>query len=141
MPSGDIRRGQAIFNAAKANCRACHTIGYVGGKTGPDLTRIGSIRTEADLVESIVYPSASFVRSYEPERFELADGRTLNGNVKSDRGDAIVLTIAADREETIRKADIEKRIPGTVSVMPSGFDQQLSKQELADLVAFLKACR
>jgi putative membrane-bound dehydrogenase-like protein len=141
LPSGDIRRGQAIFNAAKANCRACHTIGYVGGKTGPDLTRIGSIRTEADLVESIVYPSASFVRSYEPERFELADGRTLNGNVKSDRGDAIVLTIAADREETIRKADIEKRIPGTVSVMPSGFDQQLSKQELADLVAFLKACR
>ena len=30
---------------------------------------------------------------------------------------------------------------GTVSVMPSGLDQQLSPEELADLVAFLKACR
>ena len=31
--------------------------------------------------------------------------------------------------------------PGTVSLMPEGFDQQLSPQELADLLAFLKACR
>ena len=31
--------------------------------------------------------------------------------------------------------------PSTVSVMPAGLDQQLTPQELADLVAFLKACR
>jgi hypothetical protein len=31
--------------------------------------------------------------------------------------------------------------PGTVSIMPSGLDEQLSRQELADLLAFLKATK
>ena len=48
---------------AKAACVACHTIGYVGGHVGPDLSRVGAIRQERDLVESILYPSASFVQS------------------------------------------------------------------------------
>ena len=47
LPAGDIRRGQAVFNSTKTSCIACHTIGYVGGKHGPDLTRIGGIRTDA----------------------------------------------------------------------------------------------
>src|SRR5206468_9741895 len=65
LQAGDIRRGQSIFNSPKAACSACHAIGYLGGKVGPDLTTIGQIRTERDLLEAIVYPSASFVRSYE----------------------------------------------------------------------------
>src|SRR5262249_29073156 len=63
---GDVRRGQAVFNGQKAVCSACHAVGYVGGKVGPDLTVIGRVRTERDLLESIVFPSASFVRGYEP---------------------------------------------------------------------------
>ena len=88
---GDIRRGQAVFNSAKAACIACHTIGYVGGKVGPDLTRIGGIRTERDLLESIVFPSASFVRSYEPVHGRTKDGRVFNGVLKKDAPDEIVL--------------------------------------------------
>ena len=36
MQSGDVRRGQTVFNSVKAACSACHTIGYMGGKVGPD---------------------------------------------------------------------------------------------------------
>lgn len=139
LPPGDIRRGQVVFHSQKANCKACHTIGYVGGKVGPDLTKIGGIRTDRDLLESIVFPSASFVRSYEPVRVNTKDGRTLNGNIKSDRPDEVVLTVAADQEVRIARDNIEEIVPGQVSVMPSGLDQQMTKQELADLVAFLKA--
>ena len=141
LPKGDIRRGQAVFNGAKAQCVACHKIGYVGGLVGPDLTRVGGIRTERDLLESIVFPSASFVRSYEPVRVVTADGRTLSGLLKKDAPDEIVLTIAADKEERIPRADVESISPSSVSVMPDGFDKQVTPQELADLVAFLKACR
>src|SRR6185369_5956914 len=66
LKDGDIRRGQAIFNSPKAACSTCHAIGYLGGNVGPDLTRIGSIRQERDLLESILFPSASFVQSFEP---------------------------------------------------------------------------
>jgi putative membrane-bound dehydrogenase-like protein len=53
---GDIRSGQAVFNSQKAACSSCHAMGYLGGRVGPDLTTIGQIRTERDLLESIVYP-------------------------------------------------------------------------------------
>jgi putative membrane-bound dehydrogenase-like protein len=141
MPSGDVRRGQIVFNGAKAQCIACHKVGYVGGTVGPDLTRVGGIRSERDLLESIVFPSASFVRSYEPVKVTTAAGRDFSGILKKDAPDEIILVIAADKEERIARADVESITPGTVSVMPSGFDQQLTPQQLADLVAFLKACK
>jgi putative membrane-bound dehydrogenase-like protein len=141
MPAGDIRRGQLVFNGTKGQCAACHKIGYVGGLVGPDLTRVGGIRSERDLLESIVFPSASFVRSYEPVRVTTADGRTLNGILKKDAPDEIVLVVAADKEERVARADVESVAPSSVSVMPAGLDQQLTVQELADLVAFLKACK
>jgi putative heme-binding domain-containing protein len=141
LPQGDIRRGQSVFMGQKAACSACHAIGYLGGKIGPDLTKIGAIRTERDMLESIVVPSASFVRSYEPLAVATTDGRTFSGLVKKDAPDELILTIAADKEERIPRGEIDEIQPATVSVMPAGLDQQLTPQELADLVAFLKACK
>jgi putative membrane-bound dehydrogenase-like protein len=141
---GDIRRGQAVFNSNKAACASCHTIGYVGGKLGPDLTRIGSIRTERDLLESIVFPSASFVQGYQSVVVSTKDGRVYSGVVRKDAADEVVIAFSAfgaEHELRISRADIEDMEPSQVSVMPSGLDQQLTQRELADLVAFLKACR
>ncbi|MFO0796221.1 MAG: PVC-type heme-binding CxxCH protein [Gemmataceae bacterium] len=141
LPTGDVRRGQAVFNGAKGQCAACHKIGYVGGLVGPDLTRVGGTRTERDLLEAIVFPSASFVRSYEPVRVTTTDGRVFNGLLAADTADEVAVVVAADRTERVPRADVDAVAPGTVSVMPAGLDQQLTRQELADLVAFLRACR
>jgi putative heme-binding domain-containing protein len=138
---GDVRRGQAVFNSEKAACRTCHAMGYVGGKVGPDLTRIGQIRNERDLLESIVYPNASFVRSYEPVLVVTKTGEKHSGVLRSDAEDEVVLATSATEEVRIGRSEIVEMRPGSVSVMPSGLDAQLSRQELADLVAFLKAAR
>lgn len=141
LKPGDIRRGQLVFNSSKTQCIACHKVGYVGGTAGPDLTKIGGVRTERDLLESIVFPSASFVRSYEPVRVVTADERTFNGVLKKDAPDEVIVLVAADKEERVPRADVASITPSTVSLMPSGLDQQLSPQDLADLLAFLKACK
>jgi len=141
LKGGDIRRGQGIFNGPKAACVTCHAIGYVGGKLGPDLSKIGQVRSERDLLESIVYPSASFVRSYEPVSVALKDGRVVSGLLKKDGPDEIIVAVAADRDERLARDQVDEVAPGTVSVMPAGLDRQLSTGELADLIAFLKACR
>lgn len=138
---GDIKRGQLVFNSAKTNCAACHKIGYVGGSIGPDLTRIGSIRKEMDLLESIVLPSASFVRSYEPVQVVRLDGRVHNGVAKKDSHDEVVLAVNATDEVRIPRADIDTFKPGAVSVMPAGLEKQISKQELRDLLAFLQSMK
>ncbi len=141
MPKGDIRRGQVIFNSAKAACHACHAVGYLGGNIGPDLTRIGSIRAERDLLEAIVFPSASLVRSYEPVLVATKDGKFHNGLVRKDAPDEMVLVTGVNQEVRIPRKDIDDVQPSRISIMPAGLDQQLSQQELADLVAFLRACK
>jgi putative heme-binding domain-containing protein len=141
LGTGDIRRGQAIFNSEKTACASCHAIGYLGGNLGPDLTRIGQIRTERDLLEAIVFPSASFVRSYEPLIVSTKEGEEYSGVLRRDSHEEVVLATGPGAEVRIARSDVAEMRPGQVSVMPGGLDEQLSSQELADLVAFLKATR
>jgi putative heme-binding domain-containing protein len=141
LKDGDIRRGQSVFNSPKAACSACHTIGYLGGKAGPDLTRIGQIRTERDLLESLIYPSASFVRSYEPVVVLTRSGDIHNGVLREDTSSEILLNTGPRTEVRIARAQIKEMRPGTVSVMPAGLEQQFSRRELADLLAFLKGTK
>jgi putative membrane-bound dehydrogenase-like protein len=138
---GDIRRGQAIFNSPRAACSSCHAMGYLGGHAGPDLTTIGQVRTERDLLESIVYPSASFVRSFEPYVVKTKSDEDYSGVLRKDAPDEIVLATGPSTEVRIARSDIVDMRPGTVSIMPAGLDQQLTRQELSDLVAFLKATK
>ncbi len=139
LSQGDIRRGQLVFNSQKAACSACHAIGYMGGTIGPDLSRIGKIRTERDLLEAVVFPSVSFVRSYEPLLIVTTSGKQFNGLIRKESPDEITLATGAKEEVRILRADIEEIRPSTVSIMPAGLDTQLTKQQIADLIAFLKA--
>jgi putative membrane-bound dehydrogenase-like protein len=141
LRDGDVRRGQAVFNSSKASCSACHAIGYLGGNVGPDLTHIAKIRSERDLLESIVFPSVSLVRSYEPVQVTTKSGKVHNGLIRKDAPEEIVLATGPNQEVRIFRDDIEDMQPSKVSVMPAGLDQQLTVRELADLVAFLKACK
>ncbi|HWG46730.1 MAG TPA: PVC-type heme-binding CxxCH protein [Gemmataceae bacterium] len=141
LKDGDVRRGQVVFNGTKAACASCHAIGYLGGNVGPDLTHIGKIRNERDLLESIVFPSASFVRSYEPVQVTTKSGKVHNGLIRKDAPDEVLLATGVNQEVRIARDDIEEVQPSKVSVMPAGLDQQLTVRELADLVAFLKACK
>ena len=135
---GDVVRGQEVFNSSEAACLSCHAIGFQGGTIGPDLTRIGKIRSRRDLLEAIVYPSASFVRSYEPIVAETAGG-SHSGVRLEETETHLLLAVNADDQVRIRRGDIEEIRPGTVSVMPSGLDAELSRDALADLLAFLEA--
>jgi putative membrane-bound dehydrogenase-like protein len=138
MASGDVRRGQLVFNSTKAACLACHRFGYQGINVGPDLTKIGTVRTERDLLESILYPSLSFVRSYEPIVIATTDGRIVNGLIRNETDTELTIATGPNQEVRIRRDEIDQTQPSTVSVMPAGLDKQLSVQELIDLVRFLK---
>jgi putative membrane-bound dehydrogenase-like protein len=141
LQGGDVNRGQVVFNNTKVACYSCHAIGYMGGRIGPDLTRIGQVRSERDLLEAILYPSASFARGYEPVVIRTRAGEVHSGVLRNnDLPDEIVL--ATERDETrIPRRDIVDMQPGTASLMPQGLADQLTQQELADLLAFLKATR
>jgi len=141
LAGGDVRRGQLVFNSEKAACLACHAIGYAGGKLGPDLTRIGQVRGDRDLLEAVVYPNASFVRSYEPVMVVMKTGAVHTGVLKSEEPGGVVLSTGPADEVRLARTAIADIRPSPVSVMPAGYADQLTRQELADLVAFLRAAR
>ena len=141
LKDGDVRRGQEIFNSNKVACTSCHAIGYVGGRLGPDLTRIGEVRTERDLLEAIMFPNASFARGYEPVTVMTTTGTSVGGVLRGESGDEVLLVSADHREIRIPRQQIAELRPGSVSLMPQGLDQLITTAELSDLLAFLKATR
>ncbi|MFP6674891.1 MAG: PVC-type heme-binding CxxCH protein [Pirellulaceae bacterium] len=137
--SGVPARGKAVFFAEKNKCSTCHRVGDQGGQIGPDLTAIGRIRNERDLLESIVFPSASLAREFEPYTVLFNDGRLMSGIVVHETDDLLHIQQAEGKPQVIARADIESVVPTTISIMPQGLDKPISKQDLADLVAYLRS--
>ena len=140
-PGGDVARGQLVFNGARAACLSCHAIGYIGGKIGPDLTRIGRVRSDRDLLEAVVFPNVSFARGYEPISVRRQSGTFVSGVLRSDAPDEVIVSDAAGTDTRIPRRDVADMQAGLISLMPSGYGDLLTRQEIADLLAFLRAAR
>jgi putative heme-binding domain-containing protein len=69
------------------------------------------------------------------------DGQVYNGLLKKDAEDEVVLQKGPKEEFRIPRDEIDEMKPSPVSIMPAGLDKQLTPQELADLIAFLQACK
>lgn len=141
MAGGDAARGRTVFFGQRAGCAACHTVQGQGGRVGPDLSTIGAIRTPRDLLEAIVLPSASFVRGYEPYVVRTSGGDVLSGIIARETTDAVYLYSAERTELRVPRSSIEVLQQSRVSIMPQGLEAQLSRPELADLIAFLAALK
>jgi putative heme-binding domain-containing protein len=137
-----VGRGRGIFFGKKVACSSCHTIGAEGGHVGPDLTSIGSIRSGHDLLEAIVFPSASFVPGHEVYRVKTKNsGETLSGVIGEQEADAVILITGPNAELRIPRDQIALMERSTVSLMPEGLDTSLTQPEFTDLLAFLQAQR
>jgi N,N-dimethylformamidase len=141
LPTGDSVRGAKLFyNATKSLCVTCHVMGDQGVKFGPDLTGIGSIRSELDLLEAIVYPGSSIARNYEMVSVRTKAGES-GGLILRDTVDQMVLSPAPGVEEAVFLRDIKAAKYSNVSLMPPLADGLLKPGEIADLVAYLKSAK
>jgi putative heme-binding domain-containing protein len=132
---GDLERGRKLY-FSKAICASCHTLGEDGGKLGPDLTSIQRDRSPHDLLEAIVYPSASFVREYETYRIKTKTN-DYTGIIKEKNPEAILLATSPQTSVRILRNEIVSMTISDVSMMPQGLDKLLNDQEMADLMAFI----
>ena len=135
----DLQRGLAVFQSTTAACASCHTTAYVGGTTGPHLRGLGQRRSERDLIESVLFPSASLAQGYQTWTVQTNDGRTLSGVLQQDLPDEIVLAGGPDKTHRLARTNIAEMAPSDVSTMPAGIDKTLTDQQLADLIAYLKS--
>lgn len=134
---GDIDTGRRLF-FGKSLCSTCHAVGSNGSRFGPDLTSIGDIRSRHDIVEAILFPSASFAREYDTYRVRTS-GAVHTGVVKDQLADAVVVEVGPESAIRVPRSEVVAIEPLTISMMPPGLEQILSPAELADLVAFLES--
>jgi putative heme-binding domain-containing protein len=136
---GHAAEGRKLFEAGIGACSTCHRVGEVGNLVGPNLSTIGNIRVERDLLESILFPSNSLARDYEAHAIETADGQSFIGVVRGSLPDVLVFADAAAQEHRILHTQITANTTLPTSLMPVGLDKALTEEQLIDLVAFLRS--
>ncbi|MCY2998987.1 MAG: c-type cytochrome [Planctomycetota bacterium] len=138
LKPGNPSQGYHVFRSTKATCSACHQVGYVGGNLGPVLSKIGQSRSRRDLLEAILFPSARLEQAYRSTKVLLSDGEIVQGLLVSESPKELVLQVTADQRRSIPTADIDRREASNVSIMPAGLENQMTIEELSDLIAFLE---
>ena len=133
--TGDAARGKALF--AAQSCRACHTDADGQTPKGPHLVDIGKRYKPAELVESILKPSAKLAQGYESYNFAMADGRVFSGFVVSEGPSIVQIRESSGALHELKRSDIEERRRQETSAMPEGIAATLTPEALADLIAYL----
>jgi putative heme-binding domain-containing protein len=141
LQGGDASRGRTVFFSKKSVCATCHRIGNEGGSAGPDLTKIGVVRSSRDLLESLILPSSTIAQGFDPYLIVTKNGRSLTGVVAAQTGDVVVVRDASGAEARLPRDQIDEMRRSSVSLMPEGLERNLTREEFRDLLAFLQSLR
>ncbi len=137
---GDVDAGgKLFFDSADISCRQCHRIGNRGVAVGPDLDSIGIQRTKAEILDSILQPSATIDAKYRGKLLLTFDGSLVSGLVVSETQESMQVVEPSGKTRTLLVDDIESIKPMTKSVMPDMLFSEFTAQQAADLLAFLAA--
>jgi putative heme-binding domain-containing protein len=134
-----FEKGKEAFAATQ--CLACHKFGDEGGGVGPDITTISARFTRRDLLESIIDPSKVVSEQYLDTIVVLKDETEYTGRVIDENDQKLVLSINPldPQRVEIAKKDIAKREASTISSMPEGLVNVLTKEEILDLLAYMES--
>jgi len=137
--SRNFESGKAAFNDSQ--CILCHSFSSEGGSIGPELTAAASKYSRSDILASILEPSKVISDQYENTTVIKKDGDNATGRVVDEDDKRVVVEpnpLTSERIE-INKSDIETRHPSKVSPMPEGLVNQLTKEEILDLLAYIES--
>src|SRR5262249_32608895 len=120
----------------KNQCAKCHTHSGEGTKIGPDLTGM-AVHPKEHLLIDILDPSRNVEGNYRVYMLETKDGRFLNGLLASESRTSVELIDAEAKKHVVLREDISELTATPKSLMPEGFEKQLSADDLANLLEFL----
>jgi putative membrane-bound dehydrogenase-like protein len=135
--SANAARGQDVF--AK-HCATCHRIADVGTDIAPDISDSREKSAE-QLLTDVLQPNRAVDANYFSYTAITTDGRVLTGILTTETSTSITMKQAEGKTITLRRDEIDELQSSGVSFMPDGFEKLISKQEMADLISFIKNWR
>jgi putative heme-binding domain-containing protein len=130
---GDPHNGAAVFQKV---CGQCHKLYGQGQDVGPEITANGRSSFE-QLLSNVFDPSLVIGVAYQARQVVTDEGRVLTGLVTEENEQRIVLKMQGGKIETIPRDEIEEMKVSPLSLMPEGLENQLKREEIADLFAYL----
>ena len=136
---GDAALGSLLF--ARQACIACHTTSQDQPQKGPYLGDAGKKWKRADLIQSILKPSAVVSQGFQTQWFELKNGTTLEGFVTGEKDGVVDLRNIAGIVQRVKRSDVAKSGTRTTSMMPEGLAAGLTVKEMASLIDYLESLK
>ena len=136
---GDAKLGARLFT--RQGCAACHTVSPTEPLKGPLLQDITKRYQKAELIESIVKPSAKIAQGFESQYFVTNDGKILEGFVVRESGEEIEFRNVAGLAAVLKKTEIEDRGKRATPIMPSGLVDKLNPGQLASILSYLESLK
>jgi cytochrome c oxidase cbb3-type subunit 3 len=137
-PRGNAQNGEKIF---RTSCAGCHRVNGVGGRLGPDLSRVGSARARDAIVFQIRRGREEFRPGFEPVTLTPQTGEAIRGVKKNEDLFSVQIMDTAERIQGYEKDKMKAVENGTRSMMPAFGPDRLSDSDLDDLVRYLQTLR
>jgi putative heme-binding domain-containing protein len=144
----EARGGRSFANGRQmftvATCAACHKFGGQGNEFGPDLAKLDAkvFPNATELLRHVLDPSLRIEDKYATYRLLKTDDTVVTGMILSEK-DGVVKVIenplAAATPKELKAADIAGRTRATTSMMSRGLLDRLSRDEVLDLIAYVRS--
>ena len=131
----DPLNGGKVF---RRECARCHEPDQ-GVGVGPGLRTAVQGHTREQLLFDILNPSGLILSSYQNYIVTTRDGRVYGGIISAETPGTLTLRSGPNQEEILLRGRIAEIRASEVSVMPEGFEENLTRQELADVISFMQA--
>ncbi|MCR9200346.1 MAG: sulfatase-like hydrolase/transferase [Planctomycetaceae bacterium] len=134
---GDAAAGAKVFARVCANC---HRLGGSGYQIGPDLTDAMN-RSRLALLHDILDPNSKVEPRFAACTIVTQQGKSYSGLITAETGDRLELILAGGRTVNIAFDRIEERVVSAKSLMPEGVEKDITVEQMADLLTYLKNAR
>jgi putative membrane-bound dehydrogenase-like protein len=131
--AGNVARGKTAF---ARHCAACHRLEGVGHEVGPDLAAAAA-KTPAYLLGEILDPNRNLDSRYLQYTVTTTRGLTYVGLLAAETATSLTLKLQEGKTQSLLRSEVEELTTSGQSLMPEGLEKDLSKQDLADLLAYL----
>ena len=135
--TGDPRKGQEVFERV---CSKCHQLNGVGKEVGPDLATVRN-RSPQFILPDIIMPNKSIAQGYESYVLETKSSGIIEGVLGPQTPTTFTIRHEDGKQDIVRREDITVMRVTNLSAMPEDLDKQVSVQQMADLLKYIKTAR
>jgi putative heme-binding domain-containing protein len=134
---GNPRHGKEVF---RKNCSTCHRLGDLGIDVGPSIAFVPNKTPEQMLVD-ILQPSKAIDNNFMSYSVVTSDGTAYTGIIAAETASSVTLKLPEAKIVSLLRTDIDELRSNGISLMPDGLERNITKQEMADVISFVKNWR